>query len=107
MLINKQEVNPSSRILHVNDIARAYYSKKEQLETASPFAYLGTALAKKEDRLAECARISLKLGDVKQYCETMISLRNLARGENLLVRRMGKGHRLRPLRFSGLLAELC
>ena len=74
MIVNKQEVNPANKILHVNDIARAYYSKVQQLETAGPFAYLGTALAKKEDRLAECAKIYLKLGDVKQYCEIMISL---------------------------------
>lgn len=74
MIVNKQEVSPTNRILHVNDIARAQYSKAQQLESASPFAFLGTRLAKKEDRLLECAKIYLKLGDVKQYCEIMISL---------------------------------
>lgn len=76
-IINKLEVSPNNRILHVNDMARAYFARMEQLEAAGPFAYLGTALAKKEDRMAECARICLKLGDVRQFCETMISLSTL------------------------------
>lgn len=74
MIVNHQEIKPTNRILHVNDIARAYYSKAQQLESASPFAYLGSALAKKEDRIAECAKYYLKLGDVRQYCELLISL---------------------------------
>eukprot|EP01022_Parablepharisma_sp_SALTPOND_P018648 TRINITY_DN3078_c4_g1_i1.p1 TRINITY_DN3078_c4_g1~~TRINITY_DN3078_c4_g1_i1.p1 ORF type:complete len:595 (-),score=77.13 TRINITY_DN3078_c4_g1_i1:3355-5139(-) len=74
MIVNKKEISPTNKVLHINDIARAYYSRIQQLETAGPFSFLGTALAKKEDRLAECAKMYLKLGDVKQYCEIMISL---------------------------------
>jgi len=73
-IINKKEIRATNKVLHVNDIAKAYFSKIQNLETAGPFSFLGTALAKKEDRLAECAKMYLKLGDVKQYCEIMISL---------------------------------
>ena len=74
MLINKKPIDPTNKILTSNDIARAYYAKIEQLETASPFSFLGTSLAKKEDRQIECAKMYLKLGDVKKYCEIMMSL---------------------------------
>ena len=37
---------------------------------------LGTALAKKEDRLAEAARLNLISGNFQQYCEVMIQLGN-------------------------------
>ena len=80
MCINKTEVHPENRIRHINDITRAYYSKIEQLETAGPFSFLGTALAKKEDRLMECAKMHLKLGDIKQYCEIMMSLGQWEKG---------------------------
>ena len=62
--------------MHTNDIAKSYYSKIQKLETASPFAFLGTVLSKKEDRLVECAKTYLKLGNFKAYCEIMISLSN-------------------------------
>lgn len=74
MILTQKETDSSNRIHHINDIVRAYYSRIQQLETAGPFSYLGTALAKKEDRLGECARMYLKLGNVKRYCEIMISL---------------------------------
>ena len=35
---------------------------------------LGTALSKKEDRLAEAASLMLKSGNFKEYCELMIAL---------------------------------
>ncbi len=35
---------------------------------------LGTALAKKEDRLKEAARMMLKAGNFQEYCNIMISL---------------------------------
>jgi len=74
MILTQKEIDSNNKIHHINDIVRAYYSKILQLETAGPFSFLGTALAKKEDKLAECAKMYLKLGDVKQYCEIMISL---------------------------------
>ena len=80
MLVNKHEISPENKIRHVNDIVKAYYSKIEQLETAGPFSYLGTALAKKDDRLMECARMYLKLGDIKQYCEIMFTLGQWEKG---------------------------
>jgi len=104
MISNKKEVSSENRILHVNDIARAYYSKIQQLETASPFAYLGTALAKKEDRLAECAKMYLKLGDIKQFCEIMISL---SKGPDLTYRLLGKSNSIRSPRLARILAKLC
>ncbi len=73
-IINKTKSATDNRVLHISDIAQAYYSRAQQLESASPFSFLGTSLTKKEDRMAECARIYLKLGDVKQFCEIMISL---------------------------------
>jgi hypothetical protein len=37
---------------------------------------LGTALSKKEDRLAEAANLMLKSGNFKEYCEIQMSLGN-------------------------------
>lgn len=37
---------------------------------------LGTALAKKEDRLQEAARLNLVSGNFQQYCEIMMQLGN-------------------------------
>ncbi len=76
VLGQKDEGKPGEarRILHINDLAKAYYGKIQKLETASPFTFLGTALSKKEDRAAECARLLLKLGNFKGYCEIMCSL---------------------------------
>ena len=62
------------RIAHLGKIVQSYYGKIQKLETASPFAFLGTPLSKKEDRMAECAKMYLKLGNFKAYCECMISL---------------------------------
>ena len=41
----------------------AYATKSEDLLQVSPMQMLGTALAKKEDRLAEAARLSLLAGN--------------------------------------------
>lgn len=37
---------------------------------------LGTALSKKEDRLAEAANLMLKSGNFQEYCEIQIQLGN-------------------------------
>ncbi len=68
------EAGGESQIHHISGIAKAYLAKAQRLETASPFAFLGTPLSKKEDRMAECAKIYLKLGDFKGYCEKMVLL---------------------------------
>ena len=39
------------RIHHISDVSAAYSSKAQQLLQANPMSMLGTALAKKEDRL--------------------------------------------------------
>lgn len=36
--------------------------------------YLGTNFAKKEDRLLECARILLEIGDYRKYCNIMVEI---------------------------------
>jgi len=74
LMINSKQANSSNKILHVNDLPKAYHSRIQELETASPFSFLGTPLAKKETRMMECAKMYLKLGEVKKYCKMMISL---------------------------------
>ena len=39
------------RVHHISDVAAAYSTKAQQLIQANPMSMLGTALAKKEDRL--------------------------------------------------------
>ena len=63
----------NNRILHMSDMAGAYLSKAQFLESSTTMSMLGTALTKKEDRMMECAKIYLKLGQVKEYCEILIS----------------------------------
>ena len=36
--------------------------------------YLGTSLAKKEERLLECGRILLEMGEYQKYCEIMMDI---------------------------------
>jgi len=67
-------ISGDGKILNLTRVVQGHYAKIQKLETASPFAFLGTSLAKKEDRLAECAKMYLSLGNFKAYCETMISL---------------------------------
>jgi len=38
--------------------------------------YLGTNLAKKEDRLKEAARLMLKSGNIQAFCEIQLMLGN-------------------------------
>ena len=73
------EVNSGNSILPIEGLFSSYSSKANELETASGMAYLGSALAKKEDRLKESAKTQLKLGNIKQYCEIMIKLNNWER----------------------------
>ena len=40
-------------------------AKAEELSSASTMAYLGTEFARKEDRIYECARLLLQMGDYK------------------------------------------
>ena len=57
------------RVHHISDVTAAYSSKAQQLIQANPMSMLGTALAKKEDRLQEAARLNLVSGNFQQYCE--------------------------------------
>ncbi|OMJ90152.1 hypothetical protein SteCoe_7544 [Stentor coeruleus] len=74
-----KEVNINNLILPIEELFSSRSSKATELETASGMAYLGSALAKKEDRLKEAAKTHLKLGNIKQYCELMIKLGNWER----------------------------
>jgi len=51
------------RVHHISDVAAAYSSKAQNLLNANPMSMLGTALAKKEDRLQEAARLNLVSGN--------------------------------------------
>jgi WD repeat-containing protein 17 len=72
----RKAVSLDNPILPIEELFASRSSKAAELETASGMAYLGTALAKKDDRLKEAARTHLKLGNIKQYCELMIKLGN-------------------------------
>ncbi len=103
------------KIAALSKIAQSYYAKIQKLETASPFSFLGTPLSKKEDRMAECAKMYLKLGNFKAYCELMISLSTIffcgficstGTQENTHNRCMGKGDRICATCFNGILEKL-
>jgi len=75
IILDKQAIGSTDiRLFHIKEIAKGYLQKIQRLEKASPFSFLGTALSKKEDRMAECAKIYLKLGNFKEYCEILVSL---------------------------------
>ena len=57
------------RVHHISDVSAAYQSKAQTLLNANPMSMLGTALAKKEDRMQEAARLNLISGNFQQYCE--------------------------------------
>jgi len=69
-----REPNASNSILPLEELCASKRSRASELETASGMAFLGTPLAKKQDRLQAAADIHLKLGNIKQYCELMIKL---------------------------------
>lgn len=62
------------RVHHISDVSAAYSSKAQALLQANPMSMLGTALAKKEDRMREAARLNLISGNFQQYCEIQIQL---------------------------------
>lgn len=49
----------------MNDSVSISKAKAEELSSASTMAYLGTEFARKEDRIYECARLLLQMGDYK------------------------------------------
>jgi hypothetical protein len=75
VLVDKEPGQITNRILYIGDMGSAFNSKAQELETTTTLAMLGTTLSKKEDRLMEAAKIYLKLGDFKQYCNILIELR--------------------------------
>ena len=64
------------RVHHISDVSAAYSSKAQALMQANPMSMLGTALAKKEDRMQEAARLNLISGNFQQYCEIQMQLGN-------------------------------
>ena len=77
--LHGQQYDPENSIAPLEEISTSYKALAEELQTASSFAYLGTGLARKEDRLREAAKIHLKTGNIQQYCEIMIQLGNWER----------------------------
>ncbi|CAG9324590.1 unnamed protein product [Blepharisma stoltei] len=73
-IFNSKGCNPNNQILPIEALCTAKKTRADELEQASGMAYLGSALAKKEDRLIEAAKIHLKLGNLQKYCELMIKL---------------------------------
>ena len=51
------------RVHHITDVSAAYSSKATSLLQATQMSMLGTALAKKEDRMLEAARLQLVSGN--------------------------------------------
>lgn len=73
-IFNKKNCDPNNLILPIEALCTAKRERADELETASGMAFLGSALAKKEDRLMEAAKIHLKLGSIQKYCELQIKL---------------------------------
>jgi hypothetical protein len=63
-----------NKVVPLGELMSSFVQLAEELETSSSFAYLGTALAKKDDRLREAAKIHLKTGNFYQYCEIQVKL---------------------------------
>lgn len=76
VLKEQQPGDPDLKVLHISDSPFAMQSKARSLLEGSSMQFLGTPLAKKEDRLKEAARLMLKSGDVKAFCEIQLMLGN-------------------------------
>mmetsp|Transcript_38676 Transcript_38676/g.28546 ORF Transcript_38676/g.28546 Transcript_38676/m.28546 type:complete len:172 (-) Transcript_38676:1373-1888(-) len=65
---------PSLRVLHCAALPLDFKSRALKLKKATGMAMLNTQFAKKEDRLAEAAKLFLRNGMVREFCETMMVL---------------------------------
>lgn len=74
--VGPKENTASLRINHISDITFVYQTKARELKEVSGMKMLGTALAKKEDRLLEAANLYLKSGNFQEYCELQKELGN-------------------------------
>eukprot|EP00743_Colponemidia_sp_Colp-15_P006499 GILK01006998.1.p1 GENE.GILK01006998.1~~GILK01006998.1.p1 ORF type:complete len:1239 (+),score=161.70 GILK01006998.1:69-3785(+) len=67
-------------LLHVNDLALAYKSRAQDLESIRITKQgLGVGAVKREDRLHQAALLHMKLGNFRQYCELMVDLNHWER----------------------------
>ena len=76
VIIDDRPGELQNKVIHVTDIVSAQESRAHQLLTAQPMSMLGTSLSKKEDRLIESAKIFLKLGNFREFCEIQMKLSN-------------------------------
>ena len=75
----KKSVGQSGRlqdlkVLHCSQIAIALREKALMLKKASGMQMYNTQFAKKEDRLREIAKIQIRSGQFRDYCETLFEL---------------------------------
>jgi len=62
------------KVLHCAQIGLAVMSQAHKLRRAHGMQLYNTQFAKKEDRLQEAAKLYLRAGNFRDYCETLIEL---------------------------------
>ena len=62
------------KVLPCAQIAKVFHEKALKLKQASGMQMYNTQFAKKEDRLQEAAKLFLRSGRFKEYCETLMEL---------------------------------
>jgi hypothetical protein len=66
--------NEKSRIIHRKHLGSYLESKAKELESVKTKKTSGIAASKKNEKLMESGLIYLKLGKIRQYCDTMIEI---------------------------------
>ncbi|CDW86163.1 wd repeat-containing protein 17 [Stylonychia lemnae] len=62
------------KVLHCAQLAQAMKEKADKLRKATGMSMYNTQYSKKEDRLQEAAKIYLRTGQFREYCETLFDL---------------------------------
>eukprot|EP00347_Sterkiella_histriomuscorum_P001098 403373336 len=78
-LITNQDFHPHPKlqelkVLHCAQIAVVFKDKADKLKQASGMQMYNTQFAKKEDRLHEAAKLYLRSGQFREYCEVLMDL---------------------------------
>jgi hypothetical protein len=62
------------KVLHSAQIAQSVMATATKLRHAHGMQMFNTQFAKKEDRLQEAAKLYLRAGNFREYCETLVEL---------------------------------
>jgi hypothetical protein len=72
--VDYKPVQADIKVAHCSQIGTMMHEKASGLRQANGMQMINTPYAKKEDRLEEAARLYLRAGNFRDYCETLFEL---------------------------------